>query len=88
MKRATRGPAMIITRFRQGATKLGISLQDYEIRYKAGLRWCSGHKIWEPENRFGKHARRVSGVNSICRVWDRMVSVERQARYRAERRKR
>jgi hypothetical protein len=36
-------------RIRRGAaTKLGVSLDEYDRRKAAGEFWCSGHQRWEP----------------------------------------
>lgn len=74
---------------RHAATLLCMSSERYATAIAAGLCWCSGHKSFEPAAQFGRHAGRPSGLNTICRDWDRATSrvrsARRHARVRSER---
>lgn len=74
-----------LTAYRQGATKLGISLEEYVGHVQLGERWCSGHRVWEDVELFGPHARRRDGLNSECREWSREKARRNMARLYAER---
>lgn len=39
-------------RIQMGATRLGISVEAYELHVEAGERWCSGHQRWCPAGDF------------------------------------
>jgi hypothetical protein len=78
-----RGPRSDIGRYRQGASKLGISVSAYTAYVQAGLKWCSGHARWCRASDFGPHARTATGVNTMCREADRATARERMRRRRA-----
>lgn len=80
------GPYGLLSRQKQSATRLGISLAEYQTRIEQGYAWCSGHKGWEPRVLFGPATGRASGLNTICRAWDRFAAGERARAYRAARR--
>lgn len=71
---------------KQGATRLGISVDDYRRHIEAGERWCSGHQMWEPFWLFGLHVHR--GLNSACEESVRFTSRQAMARLRRIRRER
>ena len=80
---ARRGKRSDIGRYRQGATRLGMPLDEYTRHVLAGFKWCSGHKRWCLRSAFGPHARYPDGLNSKCRETDRRDAIERGRRKRA-----
>lgn len=44
-------------RIQMGATRLGISVEEYERHVEAGQRWCSAHQRWCPAEAFGRNKR-------------------------------
>lgn len=78
-----RGKRADIGRYRQGATRLGISLDEYVRKVKSGLKWCSGHGRWCARSAFGPHARYADGLDSQCREISRARSREYQRQKRA-----
>jgi hypothetical protein len=68
-----------------GATWLGITQREYQQHIDAGEHWCSACKTWHPIEEMARRARRVDGLDNICkRVANERVKA-RQARQRAER---
>ncbi len=61
-----RGPRSDTTRFRMGATKIGVSVEEYAAQVKVGRKWCSGHKRWCQREDFGRHKRMRDGIDSMC----------------------
>lgn len=76
----------ITTRIAMGASHLGIERQEYARRVADGLRWCSGHKDFEPHTLFGPHAGRADGIDTQCQEASRERARINMARLYAERR--
>lgn len=76
-----------IGRYKQGATRLGISLEEYTEKRNAGLRWCFGHQDWEPWTLFGPHSRQGDGLDTRCLESARAYAREYQRRKRAQARR-
>lgn len=83
---ARRGPKTATTRQRMGASHLGMPFGEYAAQTEAGNKWCSGHRRFESRVLFGTHRRRVDGLNTMCREWNRQVALAYGRRLRAERR--
>ena len=71
-----------ISRFRQGATRLGISLEEYTAKRAAGLRWCSRCSDWQASTLFGPHLARADGLDTACLESARAYAREYQRRKR------
>ena len=56
----------IESRIKQGATKLGIPVDEYRQHVENGNRWCSLCKRWQPVGEFLRHGSRGGGVNTMC----------------------
>lgn len=54
-------------RIRHAATELGISFESYVQHLEDRENWCSFHKTWEPEERFGANQARWNGLQHACR---------------------
>jgi hypothetical protein len=66
------------TRWRQGATRIGISFEAYRAKVKAGLKWCSYQNHgWRLRKEFGPHAGKPEGLSPICRSCDRKAALIR-----------
>lgn len=54
-----------------GATKLGLSADEYRQHVEAGERWCSGHRAWHPATLkvFAIDRNHSSGLAGNCRAW-------------------
>ena len=52
----------------QGATRLGITFEEYMLHFDAGERWCSGHKTWEDKSIFPPRTNTATGVDGYCRA--------------------
>lgn len=48
------------------AKRLGLTLQEYEARCAAGLKWCTGCKSWKPAGNFGIDRSRGAGRAARC----------------------
>jgi 5-methylcytosine-specific restriction endonuclease McrA len=48
------------------AQKLGISLDDYEMRLSSGLKWCTKCKTWKQREQFYKDITRGDGMSAMC----------------------
>lgn len=57
------------SRWKQGASRLGVSYRYYRQHMLDGEKWCSGHQRWEPASAFGATLR-----NTLCRAWRRAYS--------------
>lgn len=71
-----------ISRFRQGATRLGISLDEYTAKRAAGLRWCCRCQSWQLWTLFGPHPRQGDGLDTSCLESARAYAREYQRRKR------
>lgn len=60
-----------------GATKRGITVDEYRAHAEADELWCSGHRAWEPSEAFVPASRRAGAK---CRE----ANIEYQRRRRAE----
>jgi len=63
-----------------GATRLGIDPSEYRAKREAGLRWCTGHKRWEPSADFVSHPGKRDGIGGQCVESNRAISREYQRR--------
>lgn len=77
-----------LTRMRQGAALLGISLEAYLEHRERGEAWCGHHRAWEPAERFApKKGRAIGALAGSCREGHAADVRERKARKRAAARK-
>lgn len=53
---------------RTAAMRLGISVDDYRAKQKAGLKWCHGCKDWHPCSKFSIDRSRGDGLSARCRT--------------------
>lgn len=53
---------------RQAATRLKITIEEYDDKLKAGLKWCGGCIGWVPLLEFSKDKSRPSGYCSKCKT--------------------
>lgn len=67
------------------ATRIGVSLADYDRRRAAGEKWCTGCKRWQPVAEFGSDSSRADGLAKWCRQFTNQRYQE-EARQRAEER--
>ncbi len=51
---------------RAWATRLGLSVEQYNALVAAGQKWCGGCKEWHPTSRFGQDRTRYDGLTSRC----------------------
>jgi hypothetical protein len=63
----TGGPSDQRARLRMGATRLGISEQEYLAHTERGELWCSRHRAWHPADDFAPDPRRPRGKQTSCR---------------------
>lgn len=49
------------------ATKLGLSVEEYEAHLAAGEQWCIGCRAFHPLSAFHRDASRVNGLGRRCR---------------------
>lgn len=68
-------PRAIETRWRQGATRIGISYAEYRMHRLAGERWCGKHRGWALEADF--HSLRISYCRPCWRTYHRRIMRER-----------
>lgn len=68
-------------RWKQGATRIGVSYRRYRAHVLAGDRWCSGHRRWHPAEAF----RPSKGYdrNTSCQTWRRAYMRAYDARRRS-----
>lgn len=48
------------------ASRIGLTLDEYDAKAAAGLKWCTGCKEWQPRDTFRKDRTRGDGLKSIC----------------------
>ncbi|MFD3516289.1 HNH endonuclease [Streptomyces sp. NPDC058657] len=54
-------------RFRaSAATRIGVSLAEYDTKLAAGLKWCTGCKEWHTRQAFAKDRTRWDGLKAAC----------------------
>lgn len=63
---------------RIAASRLGITVTEYEALRAAGLNRCSDCRTWQPVTRFGLNKKSASGYQNICRS----CAVERTRQWR------
>lgn len=54
-------------RMQRGAGRLGIPLEEYRRQVEAGLKWCTGCKVWQPRDQFGPSKSLLAGLMPECR---------------------
>lgn len=69
---------------RIGASRLGVTLQEYAAKLGAGLKWCGFGRHWLPRAEFGLNWSTTEGLSADCRN----CRSKRAARYRAANRAR
>jgi hypothetical protein len=60
-------PATLRARIQMGATRLGISVEDYLEHTQRGELWCTRHREWHPADDFPPDSRRARGRQATCR---------------------
>lgn len=50
-----------------GATRLSITLTEYEARIAAGERWCYACSDWHPIEQMRLRSSKREGVDNICK---------------------
>ena len=60
-----------LSRYKQGASRLGISVEEYQQRVADGQRRCAGCHAWHPVSEFGRDRSTTDGLNRICRAYAR-----------------
>lgn len=59
--------APLASRFRAAAaSRIGITLAEYDAKIEAGLKWCTGCKEWQPRAAFSKDGSRGDGLKATC----------------------
>ncbi len=53
-------------RMKQGATKLGISFEEYRGHVDSGEKWCTACKAWHPRSDFKRDRTRTDGLQTRC----------------------
>ena len=66
--RQSRQPGSDETRWKRGATALGISLDEYVAHIQQGEKWCSLHQLWQPVEDFGNNRAARDGLSGSCRA--------------------
>ena len=79
---------MIDQYIRAGATKLGISAEEYAAHVDRGEKWCAACKDWHPLDAFGRDRNQASGRSSRCLSADAAMKRVRAAARRGERTRR
>ena len=66
--------------FGNGATKLGIGLEEYVTRAMAGYKWCYACRSWHARREF--HANRAArdGKAERCKLCDKKANIAYQIR--------
>jgi len=49
------------------ATRVGVSLVEYDSRLLAGEKWCHACTSWHPRSEFGTDRHRADGLAAVCR---------------------
>lgn len=62
------------TRMEIGATKLGISADEYRAHVEAGEKWCGGHREWHARDAFFPGEQQKMGRGE-CRAWRQQKQV-------------
>lgn len=52
---------------KQSATRIGISLEEYEARIASNQKWCGKCRTWKHLTLFDKDKNRASGYSSRCK---------------------
>lgn len=57
-------------RFRaSAASRIGITLTEYDAKTTAGLKWCTGCKDWHSRRAFAKDRSRGDGLKATCSAY-------------------
>lgn len=53
-----------------GATRIGVTRDEYRRHVEAGLKWCAGHHDWHPRNADTFYQRRTTpdGFDTNCKA--------------------
>lgn len=65
------------------AGKLNITVDEYQRRKAAGLKWCGGGH-WKALTEFGLHTEKYDGKRDRCRTCTNADEAKREAKRRAE----
>lgn len=60
----------------------GLSLEEYQARLDAGLKWCSAGEHWIPQVQFSKDRSRSAGLSARCKGCDKAHYTRRKPRQR------
>ena len=52
----------------RAASRIGMSLADYQANRAAGLKWCFKHRQWHPREHFGASRDNPDGLRNECRA--------------------
>ncbi len=69
------------------ASRLGLSLAEYQARRDAGEKWCTGCKDWHPVAEFAHDSSRSDGLRAACRASRATPRKTPAARFHAKTRK-
>lgn len=61
------------------ASRIGISVAEYDLRVAAGQKWCIGCRRWHPKRAFGPDRSRNDGLAARC-VAARITSIDSPGR--------
>lgn len=69
---------------RTAATRIGVTLAEYDARLLAGEKWCGSCRTWHGRGRFELDRSRTDGLSAVCaaariRCVDRPGKAERRA---------
>lgn len=70
---------------KRGASRLGITADEWRHHRENGERWCTEHRDWEPSERFGRSRLSRDGLGGLCLEGQRAYNQKWRARRRAER---
>lgn len=51
---------------KQAAQRVGVTVEEYERRVAAGLKWCTACKAWQPRSEFVVDRSRSDGLRARC----------------------
>lgn len=69
-----------------GATRLGITRDEYTRHILAGEKWCAGCHVWHLRSEFVTRRTKWDGLDNVCRAYGLRRTYAYLARKRAERR--
>lgn len=62
-----RKPLSLEHKMRIGATRIGITLAEYQDCIEHNEKWCWGCQSWKPRDAFHKRVSAADGLNNECR---------------------